>query len=250
MESVSQCAPPVDGILSLIYEGTATATGEEFVRALVRATARAMRVRWAFVSEFAGSRRRVRTIAFWDGNDFADNFEYDLDGTVCEGVLQGELKYYPEQVAPHLDLVLVSGFCLLAQQLVQVCAQHVAHKPVQPAKVEIAAVFDGSDERQHLGRAGLACRESTCHTVTSSLVFGLLDGKLDHPAHLVDQFGLRHLGWPHAIQAHAKGQPDLGPVDQPGTGLAVEFDFDFVHPIVAQVVQSLHVRQISARGHC
>jgi formate hydrogenlyase transcriptional activator len=91
----------LDDILRLIYEGTVTATGNEFFHELVRATAQAMGVKWAFVSEFAGSRDRVRTLAFWDGDDFAENFEYDLDGTVCEGVLTGEIRYYPDNVAPQ-----------------------------------------------------------------------------------------------------------------------------------------------------
>ena len=88
-----------DRILRFIYDGTATATGGEFFKAMVRATANAMSVRWAFISEFAGSRARVRTLSFWDGDDFSENFEYDLDGTVCEGVLRGEIGYYPEKVA-------------------------------------------------------------------------------------------------------------------------------------------------------
>jgi len=90
-----------DDILQLIYQGTAVATGQQFFRALVRATAMAMQVRYCFVSEFAGSHERVRTLAFWDDQDFTGNIEYDLDGTVCEGVLLGELRYYPENVAPQ-----------------------------------------------------------------------------------------------------------------------------------------------------
>ena len=63
---------PLEDVLSLIYEGTANATGDAFFPALVKATAQAMGVRWAFVSEFAGSRERVRTLAFWDGDGLAD----------------------------------------------------------------------------------------------------------------------------------------------------------------------------------
>jgi hypothetical protein len=95
----SQSTGPVEDVLRLIYEGTASETGEAFFAALVSATARAMRTRWAFVSEFAASPERVRTIAFWNGDGFGENFEYDLDGTVCEGVLQGSVRYYPSGVA-------------------------------------------------------------------------------------------------------------------------------------------------------
>lgn len=96
-------------VLRLIYEGTAVSVGEDFFSALVRATAQAMGVRWAFVSEFAGSCQRVRTLAFWDSDDFADNIEYDLDGTVCEIVLGGELGYFPRGVAQKFprELALV-----------------------------------------------------------------------------------------------------------------------------------------------
>ncbi|MGD8310749.1 MAG: sigma 54-interacting transcriptional regulator [Chromatiales bacterium] len=89
----------LDDILRLIYQGTATVTGGDFLRALVRATASAMKVRWAFVSEFAGSHDCVRTLAFWSGSRFEPNFEYDLDGTVCEEVLRGRIGYYPRDVA-------------------------------------------------------------------------------------------------------------------------------------------------------
>jgi formate hydrogenlyase transcriptional activator len=92
-------SPPVtDDILRLIYEGTAVAMGEDFFRALVRATATAMQVHFCFVAEFAGCRERVRTLAYWKGRDFTDNVEFDLHGTVCEDVLTGQVRYYPEGV--------------------------------------------------------------------------------------------------------------------------------------------------------
>ena len=59
--------PATEDILQLIYQGTATATGEDFFRALVRATANAMQVHFCFVAEFAGCRERVRTLAYWKG---------------------------------------------------------------------------------------------------------------------------------------------------------------------------------------
>jgi len=91
--------PATEDILQLIYQGTATTTGEDFFRALTRATASAMQVHFCFVAEFAGCRERVRTLAYWKGRDFIDNIEFDLDGTVCEDVLKGQVRYYPEGVA-------------------------------------------------------------------------------------------------------------------------------------------------------
>jgi len=88
----------VDDTLSLIYQGTASATGDDFFVALVRATAQAMAVRWAFVSEIVGDLPRVRSIAYWDGGRLGKNFEYDLEGTPCAEVIEGELRYYPSGV--------------------------------------------------------------------------------------------------------------------------------------------------------
>jgi formate hydrogenlyase transcriptional activator len=90
--------PTTEDILQLIYQGTATATGEEFFPALVRATATAMQVKFCFVAEFAGSRKRVRTLAYWKGGEMAHNIEFDLDGTPCEDVLKGHVRYYPDGV--------------------------------------------------------------------------------------------------------------------------------------------------------
>jgi len=40
----------------------------------------------------------VRTLAFMNEGEFIDNIEYDLEGTPCEGVIQGNLCYYPENL--------------------------------------------------------------------------------------------------------------------------------------------------------
>jgi PAS domain S-box-containing protein len=87
-----------ESLLRLIAEGTAPAIGEEFFRSLVRHLAEALGVKYAFAAEFAGVKTRVRTLAFWGGDRFIDNVEYDLDGTPCEAVLQGEMCLYQNGV--------------------------------------------------------------------------------------------------------------------------------------------------------
>nr|MBS0019306.1 GAF domain-containing protein [Gammaproteobacteria bacterium] len=89
----------VDHILRQIMEGTASETGEAFFQALVRSLAGALGGRYAFVSEFVpGATARVRTLAFWGGDDFLENVEYDLQDTPCEQVLQGEVCLYPKNI--------------------------------------------------------------------------------------------------------------------------------------------------------
>ncbi len=88
-----------DDLLRLIAEGTAGETGEEFFQSLVRHMALALKMKYAFVAVFADSKMRVRTLAFWDGERFLDNFEYDLPGTPCEAVMAGETRCYSRDVA-------------------------------------------------------------------------------------------------------------------------------------------------------
>ncbi len=88
-----------DLTLRKIDEGTAAATGAAFFPSLVRNLAEALQTKYAFVSKFVeGNQARVRTLAFWNGNGFLDNFEYDLSHTPCERVLGGEVCLFPENV--------------------------------------------------------------------------------------------------------------------------------------------------------
>lgn len=85
-------------ILRAIVEGTAQSTGEDFFRALVRNLSIATGVSSAFIAEFAESKTRVRTFAFWMDGEYVANQEWDLAGTPCEEVLGGKLCHYPAEV--------------------------------------------------------------------------------------------------------------------------------------------------------
>jgi formate hydrogenlyase transcriptional activator len=91
-------------LLRQIAEGTASAVGEQFFPCLTRNLATVLSVRYAFVAEVAQTHGRVRTLAFWNGDNFTPNFEYDLEGTPCQKVLQGEICLFPDNVQdrfPH-----------------------------------------------------------------------------------------------------------------------------------------------------
>ncbi len=89
----------VEQTLRAVVEGTAAMTGSDFFYSLVEHLASALRVRYAFVSECVeGVDHRVRTRAFWNGAGFGENFEYDVTGTPCRRVLDGELVHYARDV--------------------------------------------------------------------------------------------------------------------------------------------------------
>ncbi|MEE8075874.1 MAG: PAS domain S-box protein, partial [Candidatus Binatia bacterium] len=86
--------------MRLIVEGTSSVTGKDFFHSLVRHLAVAVQARFVFISELVDEDgKRVRTLAFWTGKDFAKNFEYNTKGTPCENVIIGKgLSYYTEGV--------------------------------------------------------------------------------------------------------------------------------------------------------
>jgi formate hydrogenlyase transcriptional activator len=85
-------------------EGTAEATGDKFFQALVKHLALVLGVSYAFIAEFAGSKSRVRTLAYWTKDRIADNIDFDLDGTPCQDVIGGRLCHHPTGVQQQFPI--------------------------------------------------------------------------------------------------------------------------------------------------
>ncbi|MEM8963287.1 MAG: ATP-binding protein, partial [Acidobacteriota bacterium] len=87
-------------VLEAIVERTARTTGEEFFRKLVETLATALPVRYCFATEcFEQPVTKLRTLAFWGDNAFAENFEYRIAGTPCEHVIaRGTGRVYGSQI--------------------------------------------------------------------------------------------------------------------------------------------------------
>jgi PAS domain S-box-containing protein len=87
--------------LRLVAEATSPLGGEPFFCALVRNFAQALDSPFAFVTECLDRpTTRVRTLAFWAGEGFSSNIEFDLIGTPCEEVIvEGKMSYIPCGVA-------------------------------------------------------------------------------------------------------------------------------------------------------
>ena len=88
-----------DETLHHITEGTVQFIGDEFFRQLARHLADALHVRYCFVTECTDdSQTRLRALAFWDGQGFAQNVEYPIRGTPCEKVIEGNICSYPDRI--------------------------------------------------------------------------------------------------------------------------------------------------------
>ena len=77
----------------LLVVGTAATTGSDFFQSLVQHMAQALRARYVFVTT-CDDQKHARTLAFWKGDGFGENFEFDIADTPCEKVLHGELCHY------------------------------------------------------------------------------------------------------------------------------------------------------------
>jgi len=77
----------VDAALRTILEGTATETGEQFFKALVKKLAAALNTHGAWVTEYFPESRRLKALAFWMGEQWLEGWEMVVDGTPCERVI-------------------------------------------------------------------------------------------------------------------------------------------------------------------
>jgi PAS domain S-box-containing protein len=78
---------------------TASGSGEEFLRTVVRQLSELFGVRYVSVAVLEpGPPERARTLAVWAEGAWRDNFSYDLEHTPCANVLREGLCHYPDSV--------------------------------------------------------------------------------------------------------------------------------------------------------
>jgi formate hydrogenlyase transcriptional activator len=137
-------------LLRSIAEGTASSTGDDFLRNLVRHLAEAVGMRHSFVSAFRGG-EVLRTLAFWSNGQFAANVEYKLSGTPCAEVIGGQDCFIPSGVqvkyAPREEgIEAYFGVPLKAQNgavLGHLCAFDEAPQTPDPRTLCLFQIFAG-----------------------------------------------------------------------------------------------------------
>jgi len=135
--------------LRLMVEGTAASTGEDFFHSCARSLAEVFQVRYVSIAEFVGDRKdRSRTLAFWTGEDFSPNIEYDLAGTPCETVVEvkGGICRYERSVRQQfpqdlylVDLGVESYVAALIQDTQGNSIGHIAILDTQPIESNLDA---------------------------------------------------------------------------------------------------------------
>lgn len=92
----------IEDALRTLAETAATLTGKDFLQFIVKTLAICLNVKYAFITECVDSlKQTLRTLAFWNGTAFGDNFEYGVVNTPCQDVIEGEVCFYPYDVQQH-----------------------------------------------------------------------------------------------------------------------------------------------------
>ena len=177
-----------DAALRAVVEGTASETGREFYRALVRNLASVLDVHGAWVTEFDEQKESLRALAFWFGEDWVEHFEYPIAGSPCERTIrERRLIHVPDrtlqmesvtQPENFRDAGVVSylGTALLDRDRVIGHLAVVDVRPI-PADPRILALFElfANRARAEMRRLRL---EAELRDSQEELA-GLIDGAMD-----------------------------------------------------------------------
>ena len=85
--------------LKLIVEGTTSTIGNAFMRSCVRYLAQILQARYAGIAQCIDETpTKARSLAFWTGETWGENFEYYLAGTPCQTLVTDKVSLYPKDV--------------------------------------------------------------------------------------------------------------------------------------------------------
>lgn len=164
-----------EAALRLVIEGTVSETGRAFFRSLVRNLCRALNTHAAWVTEYLPEEHKLRALAMWMNGEFIDHYEYRIEGTPCQAVLeQGKLVHFPNRLIELFpidnDLVEMSAVSYLGAPILDTDGTVLGHlgllhnkpMPKDPKAIalfEIFAARAAGEMRRLKAEASLRARE-------------------------------------------------------------------------------------------
>lgn len=140
-----------ENLIRHLLEGTSSKIGEEFFQALVHAAAQALDVAGVWVTEYLPDERVLRALSFWLNGDYIKHFEYKIEGTPCEVVVdQARIVHYPERIIELFpddpDLVKLNAVSFVGMPFMKADGKvlgHLAAVDTKPMKLdsELESVF-------------------------------------------------------------------------------------------------------------
>ena len=141
-----------DKILRFLVEGTVSETGSEFFRALARNLSEALQTCGAWITEYIPETRRLRALGFWLNGTFLEDYEFSIEGTPCQPVIETKSRaHFPERLLdlfPHdaglaaLGAVSYMGIPLLDADGTLLGALGVLDNRPMPAEPQLYELFD------------------------------------------------------------------------------------------------------------
>lgn len=138
--------------LRLVVQGTASETGAEFFRELVKNLAAVTDTIGAWVTEYRPEVKRLRALAFWLNGAFVEDYEYAIAGTACESVVESrKLIHIPDRLvelyAGDPDVVALNAVSYLGVPLLDTDGDVMGHLSVLdtrplPAEPRLLSLFE------------------------------------------------------------------------------------------------------------
>jgi GAF domain-containing protein len=176
--------------LRLVVEGTASGTGVEFFRALVKNLATVMGTAGAWVTEYLPETKRLRALAFWLNGAFVDDFQYAIAGTACEPVVENKrLIHIPDRLLEMFpgdpDIRALNAVSYLGVPLLDTNGEVMGHLSVLDDKplladprmlslFEIFAARAAAEQRRLKREAEVRAREEQLDALLSAAMDAIL----------------------------------------------------------------------------
>jgi PAS domain S-box-containing protein len=148
--------------LRLVLEGTSSETGTQFFRALVRNLAHALGTMGAWVTEYLPAEQKLRALAMWLHDGFVEHYEYSIEGTACQAVVEArKLIHIPERVIELFpkddDLVPLNAVSYLGAPLLDTDGTVMGHlsvldnkpMPKHPRAISLFEIFAARAAAEH-----------------------------------------------------------------------------------------------------
>ncbi len=87
-----------DPELHSLLLGLSSTSGPGFYESMTRSLAGALGVKYAVLAEFVPDCASARSLAFWNGEGFLAPVEWQIRGTPCRGVIEGQFTHFPERL--------------------------------------------------------------------------------------------------------------------------------------------------------